>query len=67
MTPSELFGLKERMLKELLEETKESDFQNYQEYQSHLFSAQEGIMTFYSHTMTHILDTDEILPKRKTA
>jgi hypothetical protein len=56
MTLDELFRLKERLLKNLCEETKESDFPNHQEYEKHLISAQEGIMKFYVHTMMELVD-----------
>ncbi len=56
MTLDELFRLKERLLKNLCDETKESDFPNREEYQKHLISAQEGIMKFYVHTMMELVD-----------
>ena len=67
MNLHELFCLKEKLLGDVLKETKPEDFPNQIAYKQHLHSMEEGIYYFYANAMIQILDSMPDIEKKKSA
>ena len=67
MTYTELCDVKEKLLEEAKKNTRPEDFSSEDAYHQFIMGTEEGIIRFFMHSMLHLMELDEALPKKKSA
>lgn len=67
MTYSELCIVKENLLEDVKKNTRREDFSSEETYQQFIMGTEEGIIRFFMHSMLHLMESDEAIPKKKSA
>lgn len=67
MDYSELCRLKDKLLEDIRENTRPEDIGNFEDYQLYIEGIEEGILRFFTQSMLEIIESDEKMPKKKSA